>query len=93
MAQIRKYNGFYIGRYEAGVGTLNKEKEREGETNPFDYTVTFENGVSLYNSVEVQTALVNGMKWQNYNFTAKTEGTPVSNVKNKASRKYCVKSR
>ena len=32
---------FIVGRYESGVGTLNREKEQAGETNPFDYTVTF----------------------------------------------------
>ena len=89
LAQIEKYEGFYVGRYEAGVGTLNKEKEQKGEANPFDYTVTFENGASLYDSVQVQKGL-NGWTWQNYNFTAKSENIPVNNVTNKAIRKcYC----
>ena len=94
LPQIEKYEGFYIARYEAGVGTLNKEKEQAGEANPFDYTVTFANGASLFNSVEVQTRLSqNNWNGQNYNFTAIRQGTPVSNVTNKASRKYCSKSR
>ena len=90
--QIEKYNGFYIGRYEAGVGNLNKEKEERGETNPFDYTVMFENGVSLFNKIQIQTALVSGWKGQNYNFTAKMEGTPVSNVTNKATGNIVLKA-
>ncbi|MCI8346231.1 MAG: hypothetical protein HFJ42_09950 [Clostridia bacterium] len=91
-SQIKKYEGFYIGRYEAGVGTLNKEKEQKGESNPFDYTVTFANGASLFNSVAVQTGLISGWTWQNYNFTAKTEGTPVSNVSNKATGNIVLKA-
>ena len=91
-SQIEKYEGFYIGRYEAGVGTLNKEKEQNGENNPFDYTVTFANGASLYNSVGVQTGLINTWGWQNYNFTAKREGTPVTNVTNKATGNIVIKA-
>ena len=93
LPQIEKYEGFYIGRYEAGVGTLNKEKEQKGENNPFDYTVTFTNGASLFNSVGIQTGLISGWTWQNYDYTAKREGTPVNNVANKAKRKYSNKSR
>ena len=93
MPQIEKYEGFYVARYEAGVGTLNKEKEQAGETNPFDYTVTFANGASLFNSVELQAGLISGWTWQNYNFTAKREGTPINNVTNKATRKYSGQSR
>ena len=96
LPQIRKYEGFYIGRYEAGVGTLNKEKEENGtaeeKANPFDYTVTFANEASLFNSVGVQTALISGWTWQNYNFTAKKEGTPVDNVSNKATGNIVVKA-
>ena len=81
-----------VGRYEAGVGTLNKEKEQAGEANPFDYTVTFENGASLFNSVEVQAALINGWRWQNYNYTTKREGIPVNNVSNKATGNIVLKA-
>ena len=91
LPQIEKYAGFYIGRYEAGVGTLNKEKEQAGEANPFDYTVTFTGGASLFNSVGIQTGLINGWAWQNYNFTAKREGTPVNNVSNKATGNIVIK--
>ena len=94
--QIEKYEGFYIGRYEAGVGTLNKEKEENGTTeekaNPFDYTVTFANEASLFNSVGVQSSLISECTWQNYNFTAKREGTPVNNVTNKATGNIVVKA-
>ena len=92
LPQVEKYGGFYIGRYEAGVGTLNKEKEQNGDVNPFDYTVTFDGGASLFNSVEIQTGLISGWGWQNYNFTAKRTGTPVTNVVNKATRKCSSKS-
>ncbi len=85
---------FIAGRYEAGVGTLNKEKEQSGETNPFDYTVTFENGASLFNRVTIQPGLASEWTaWQNYNFTAKRKGTPINNVTNKATRKYSCKSK
>ena len=42
--QIEKYGGFYVGRYEAGVSTLNNE------TGKFEDSVTFEGGASLYNA-------------------------------------------
>ena len=92
LPQIRKYNGFYIGRYEAGVGTLNKEKEQKGESNPFDYTVTFLNGASLFNSVGIQQGLISNWGWQNYNYTAKTQGTPVNNIENKANGNIVLKA-
>ena len=92
LSQIEKYGGFYIGRYEAGVGTLNKEKQQKGESNPFDYTVTFSNGMSLFNSIGIQTGLISGWTWQNYNFTAKKEGTPVNYVSNKATGNIVIKA-
>lgn len=91
LPQVEKYGGFYIGRYEAGVGTLNKEKEQNGtdveKANPFDYTVTFANGASLFNNVGIQNSIIDNWGWQNYNFTAKRTGTPITNVVNKATRK------
>ena len=82
LPQIRKYSGFYIGRYEAGVATLNQEKKEKGEENPFDYSVTFEGGKSLFNSVPI-----NSEGWKNYDFTARRAGTPVTTGTNKATRK------
>jgi len=89
--QIEKYNGFYIGRYEAGVGTLNEEKKANNETDPFDYSVTFDENASLFNSVNIQTG-INNWGWQNYNFTARREGTPVTTGSNKATGNVVVKA-
>ena len=90
-AQIEKYSGFYIGRYEAGVGTLNKEKKANNEENPFDYSVTFDENASLYGNVGIQTGL-NGWGWQNYNYTARQIGTPVTTGTNKATGNIVVKA-
>ncbi len=94
--QIRKYNGFYIGRYEAGVGTLNKNKKENGtdeeKRDPFDYSVTFDGDASLFNSVGIQTGLISGWGWQNYNFTARRTGTPVTTGINKVSGNVVVKA-
>ena len=83
------------GRYEAGVGTLNKNKEENGtveeKTNPFDYSVTFNNGASLFNSVKIQTG-INNWNWQNYNFTARRTGTPVTTESNKVTGNITVKA-
>ena len=49
-AQIQKYGGFYVGRYEAGVSTLDEEK---GE---FKDSVTFSGNASLFNAVTAGTA-------------------------------------
>ena len=87
LPQIKKYNGFYIGRYEAGVSTLNKEKKSNGDAYPFDDSVTFDGGKSLFNSVEIQTG-INNWNWQNYDFTARRVGTLVTTGTNKAIRKY-----
>ena len=62
--QIEKYSGFYIGRYEAGVATLNKE------TNEFENSVTFNENASLYEAVTVQTGIDN-WGWQNYRYTVR----------------------
>ncbi len=90
--QIEKYNGFYIGRYEAGVATLNKEKKANGEANPFDDSVTFDGGKSLFNSIAIQTG-INSWPGQNYDFTARRTGTPSTAGTNKANRKRSCKSR
>ena len=92
LPQIEKYNGFYIGRYEAGVATLNKEKENNGEANPFDDRVTFSGGKSLFQAVAIQTGIISGWTWQNYDFTARREGTPVTTGSNKASGNIVVKA-
>ena len=93
--QIIKYSGFYIGRYEAGVGTLNKNKKENGtdeeKANPFDYSITFDGGASLFNSVGIQTG-INGWGWQNYDFTARRTGTPVTTGTNKATGNVVVKA-
>ena len=95
LPQIEKYNGFYIGRYEAGVGTLNKNKKENGteeeKANPFDYSVTFDGGASLFNSVTIQTGL-DGFETQNSNFTARRIGTPVTYGTNKATGNIVVKA-
>ncbi len=89
--QIRKYSGFYIGRYEAGVATLNSEKKANGEANPFDDSVTFEGGKSLFEAVTIQTG-INGWNWQNYDFTARKTGSPVTTGTNKATGNVVVKA-
>ena len=43
--QIEKYGGFYVGRYEAGVSTLDEE------TGKFIDSVKFSNNASLFNPV------------------------------------------
>ena len=76
--QVKKYEGFYIGRYEAGVSTLNEE------TNEFKDSVTFNNNASLFNVVALESGY-HGWSWQNYSFTARKEVTPVTTGENKAS--------
>ena len=76
--QISKYGGFYVGRYEAGVSTLDEE------TGTFKDSVTFSNNASLFNSVEIQTG-INGWVWQNYNFIARGKVVIDSNYQNKAT--------
>ena len=77
-AQIQKYGGFYVGRYEAGVSTLNEE------TGKFDDSVTFTNNKSLFNPVEIQSG-INGWGWQNYDYIARGKTVPDSNYPNKAT--------
>ena len=77
-AQIQKYGGFYVGRYEAGVSTLDET------TNTFKDSVTFNNSVSLYNPVGIQSG-INGWEWQNYDFIARGKVITDSNYPNKAT--------
>ena len=76
--QISKYGGFYVGRYEAGVSTLDEE------TGTFKDSVTFSNNASLFNAVEIQTG-INEWGWQNYNFIARGNVITDSNYPNKAT--------
>ena len=76
--QIEKYGGFYVGRYEAGVSTLDEE------TGKFKDSVTFSNNASLFAPVEIQTG-INGWGWQNYNFIARGKVITDSNYPNKAT--------
>ena len=76
--QIEKYGGFYVGRYEAGVSTLDET------TNTFKDSVTFNNSASLYNPVGIQSG-INGWEWQNYDFIARGKVITDSNYPNKAT--------
>ena len=76
--QIEKYGGFYVGRYEAGVSTLDES------TGTFKDSVTFSNNASLFNAVGIQSG-INGWGWQNYDFIARGKLIPDSNYKNKAT--------
>ncbi len=76
--QIAKYEGFYIGRYEAGVATYNEE------TNSFENSVTFSNNASLEGIVGIQTG-ISGWGLQNYDYTARQEGTIITTGSNKAT--------
>ena len=78
-SQIEKYGGFYVGRYEAGVSTLNET------TGQFEDSVTFNDGKSLFNAVSIQTPLVSGWTWQSYDYTARQNGTSISTGSNKAT--------
>ena len=75
--QIEKYGGFYVGRYEAGVSTLDEE------TGTFRNSVTFSNNASLFDAVGIQTG-INGWVWQNYDFIARGKVITDSNYTNKA---------
>ena len=77
-AQIQKYGGFYVGRYEAGVSTLDET------TNTFKDSVTFNNSVSLYNPVGIQSG-INGWMFQNYDYIARGKVITDSNYPNKAT--------
>ena len=76
--QIEKYGGFYVGRYEAGVSTLDEE------TGTFKNSVTFSNNASLFDAVGIQTG-INGWGWQNYSFIARGKVITDSNYQNKAT--------
>lgn len=76
--QIEKYGGFYVGRYEAGVSTLN---EATGE---FENSVTFNDNKSLFSAVALQSGLHN-WGWQNYDYMARQDGTAVTTGSNKAT--------
>ena len=77
-AQIQKYGGFYVGRYEAGISTLDET------TNTFKDSVTFNNSVSLYNPVGIQSG-INGWAFQNYDYIARGKVITDSNYPNKAT--------
>ena len=76
--QIEKYGGFYVGRYEAGVSTLDEE------TATFKDSVTFSGNASLFNAVTAGTG-INEWGWQNYNFIARGKVITDSNYPNKAT--------
>ena len=76
--QIEKYGGFYVGRYEAGVSTLDEE------TGTFKDSVIFNNSASLYNPVGTQSG-INGWGEQNYDFIARGKVITDSNYPNKAT--------
>ena len=76
--QISKYGGFYVGRYEAGVSTLDEE------TGEFKDSVTFSNNASLFDTVGIQTG-INGWGWQNYDFIARGRVITDTNYTNKAT--------
>ena len=76
--QIEKYGGFYVGRYEAGVSTLDEETET------FKDSLTFSNNASLFEPVEIQTG-INGWGWQNYSFIARGKVITDSNYSNKVT--------
>ena len=61
--QIKKYGGFYIGRYEAGVSVLDKS------TGTFKDNVTF--GESSLNGHVVGSKDSHGWVWQNTNYLAR----------------------
>ena len=76
--QISKYGGFYVGRYEAGVSTLDEE------TNTFKESVTFTNNKSLFSAVGIQSG-INGWGWQNYDYIARGKVITDLNYPNKAT--------
>ncbi len=84
--QIKKYEGFYIGRYEAGVATYNEE------IGTFENSVNFNDNASLTTAVQIQTGLNNWTNWQNYNYTARQAGTIVGTGSNKATGKIVTKA-
>ena len=83
--QIEKYGGFYVGRYEAGISTLDET------TNTFKDSVTFNNSASLYNPVGIQSG-INGWGWQNYDYIARGKVITDSNYPNKATENIVEKA-
>ena len=83
--QIKKYGGFYIGRYEAGVSVLDKE------TGTFVDSVTFgENNLK-----ESVTAIKDNHNWgwQNTDYQARSSGvTALAGSENKANGNIVVKA-
>ena len=77
-SQIEKYGGFYVGRYEAGVSTLNEI------TGQFEDSVIFDDSKSLFNVVGIQSDYY-GWGFQNYDYTARQKGTSVTTGSNKAT--------
>ena len=76
--QIEKYGGFYVGRYEAGVSTLDET------THTFKDSVTFSNNASLFDAVGIQDG-INEWGWQIYDFIARGKVITDSNYSNKAT--------
>ena len=76
--QIEKYGGFYVGRYEAGVSTLDET------SNTFKDSVTFSNNASLFSAEGIQSG-INNWGGQNYNFIARGKVITDSNYPNKAT--------
>ncbi len=62
--QIKKYGGFYIGRYEAGTAVL------DNNTKVFNDKVTF-NGKSLNDNITIITDS-HGWTWQNTDYQARS---------------------
>ena len=77
--QIEKYGGFYVGRYEAGVSTLDES------TGTFADSVKFSDGASLFNAVGIQTGIVSNISWQNYSYIARGKLITNSKYLNKAT--------
>ena len=76
--QIAKYGGFYVGRYEAGVSTLDEE------TGEFKDSVKFSGNASLFNAVTAGIG-INNWGWQNYDYIARGKVITDSNYPNKAT--------
>ena len=68
-----------------------QRKRRKWETDPFDYSVTFNGNALLFRAVGIQTG-INNWGWQNYSFTARRVGTPVTTGTNKTSGNVVVKA-
>ena len=78
LKSVYENGGFYVGRYEAGVSTLDET------TNTFKDSVTFANNKSLFNAVGIQSG-INGWGRQNYNFIARGKVITDSNYPNNST--------